>query len=63
MFRPSKLLFTKVDETSTFGPAFSEAARTVRPISFLATGQQVPEDLEEATKTRVIERMLERCSE
>jgi flagellar biosynthesis protein FlhF len=63
IFRPSKLLFTRVDETATFGPAFSEAARTVRPISFLATGQQVPEDLEEATKTRVIELMLERCSE
>ncbi|MFB3776040.1 MAG: hypothetical protein ACE141_00480 [Bryobacteraceae bacterium] len=63
MFRPSKLLFTRVDETSTFGPAFSEAARTARPISFLATGQQVPEDLREATKTRVVNLILEHCLE
>jgi flagellar biosynthesis protein FlhF len=61
-FRPSKLLFTRLDETSSFGPAFSEAVRTARPISFLATGQQVPEDLQEATKTGVIDLMLEHRS-
>jgi flagellar biosynthesis protein FlhF len=60
IFRPSKLLFTRVDETSSFGPAFSEAARTAKPISFLATGQQVPEDLQEAAKARVVELLLER---
>jgi flagellar biosynthesis protein FlhF len=59
VFRPSKLLFTRVDETSTFGPAFSEASRTGKPISFLATGQRVPEDLMEATKKRVVELILE----
>lgn len=60
IFRPSKLLFTRVDEASSFGPAFSEAVRTAKPISFLATGQQVPEDLEEAVKARVIELVLQR---
>jgi flagellar biosynthesis protein FlhF len=60
IFRPAKLLFTRVDETSAFGPAFSEAARTGKPISFLATGQQVPEDLEEATKSRVVGLLLNR---
>ncbi|HSW50524.1 MAG TPA: hypothetical protein VLH09_10130 [Bryobacteraceae bacterium] len=63
MFRPSKLLFTRVDETATFGPAFSEAARNTRPISFLATGQQVPEDLREATKAGVVNLMLEHSCE
>jgi flagellar biosynthesis protein FlhF len=60
LFRPSKLLFTRVDETSTFGPAFSEASRTCKPISFLANGQRVPEDIVEATERRVIELILER---
>jgi flagellar biosynthesis protein FlhF len=58
IFRPSKLLFTRVDETSSFGPAFSEAARTGKPISFLAAGQQVPEDLVAAAKDQVIELIL-----
>ena len=62
IFRPSKLLFTRLDETSSFGPAFSEAARTAKPISFLATGQQVPEDLKEAATGEVIELILERMS-
>lgn len=63
IFRPSKLLFTRVDEASSFGPAFSEAVRTAKPISFLATGQQVPEDLEAAVKARVIELVLQRDSD
>ena len=62
IFRPSKLLFTHVEETGSFGPAFSEAARTAKPISFLATGQQVPEDLKEAAKDQVIDLILERMS-
>ena len=55
IFRPAKLLFTRVDETSSLGAAFSEAARTARPVSFLGTGQQVPEDVEEATASRLVE--------
>jgi flagellar biosynthesis protein FlhF len=57
IFRPSKLLFTKVDETGTFGPVFSEAVRTGKPISFLTTGQQIPEDLEAATKDHIVDRL------
>jgi flagellar biosynthesis protein FlhF len=57
-FRPSKLLFTKVDETDAHGPMLNQAARKQWPISFLTTGQQVPEDIEPATKTRVIELLL-----
>jgi flagellar biosynthesis protein FlhF len=58
IFHPSKLLFTRVGETSSFGPAFSEAARTAKPVSFLATGQQVPEDLRQAAKAQVVELLL-----
>ena len=59
IFRPSKLLFTRVDEASSFGPAFSEAVRTAKPVSFLTTGQQALEDFEEAAKARVIELILQ----
>lgn len=57
-FRPAKLLFSKLDETDSYGPILNEAVRAKLPISFLATGQQVPEDLEPATKGRVVDLLL-----
>jgi flagellar biosynthesis protein FlhF len=60
VFGAKRLLFTRLDETETYGPILNEAVRTGLPISFLATGQQVPEDLEAATKARIIELLLGR---
>ncbi len=48
VFRPGKILFTKVDETESPGAVVSQAVRSRLPISFFGTGQQVPEDLEPA---------------
>ncbi len=48
-FRPRKLIFTKLDETSTQGTILNEAVRTGKPVSFLANGPNIPEDLTEAT--------------
>jgi flagellar biosynthesis protein FlhF len=42
ILRPQHLLFTKLDETASFGPIFSEAARTSKPLSFFTTGQRIP---------------------
>jgi flagellar biosynthesis protein FlhF len=50
IFQPKKLLFTRLDETDRYGALVSEAARRSLPISFLATGQQIPDDLEPASK-------------
>lgn len=55
IFQPKKLLFTRVDETDRYGALISEAARRRLPVSFLATGQQIPDDLEPATKARLVE--------
>ncbi len=60
IFRPSHLLFTRLDETDSFGPLYSEAVRTGKPISFLAAGQQIPEDLEPATTDRILDLVLGR---
>ncbi|MCW5976766.1 MAG: hypothetical protein KIT09_01750 [Bryobacteraceae bacterium] len=57
-FNPSKLLFTKVDETSLPGTIFSEAVRTSKPVSFLTSGQRIPEDLQEAAKDGVLDLIL-----
>jgi flagellar biosynthesis protein FlhF len=53
-FGVSRLLFTKLDETETFGPILSVAARTGLPLSYFSTGQRVPEDMEQATKAKLM---------
>ncbi|MDQ6704843.1 MAG: hypothetical protein M3Z85_02630 [Acidobacteriota bacterium] len=58
MFRPGKLIFTGLDEAESLGSVFGEAVRTGLPVSFLGNGQQIPEDLEPATRERVIEMAL-----
>ena len=49
MFRPTKLLVTKLDETQTFGSAFSEAVRAGLTLSFLTHGPSVPGDIRAAS--------------
>jgi flagellar biosynthesis protein FlhF len=58
IFRPRRLLFTKLDETNSLGPIFNEAVRTRKPLSFFTAGQRIPEDLETATHRRLIETIL-----
>ncbi len=57
-FRPQRLIFTKLDETGSFGPIFNESVRTGKPLSFFATGQRIPEDLEAASRGRLAELIL-----
>jgi flagellar biosynthesis protein FlhF len=58
VFRPQRLLFTRLDETATFGSIFNEAARTGKPLSFFANGQRIPEDMEAASRNRLSELIL-----
>jgi flagellar biosynthesis protein FlhF len=47
-FRPSKLLFARLDETTTYGALWATAARSEKPVAFLSAGRRIPEDLAEA---------------
>lgn len=47
-FAPQALIFTHLDETEATGGALTAAIETGLPVSFLGTGQSVPEDLEPA---------------
>ena len=38
IFHPRRLLFTRLDETSSYGPIFNEAVRTGKPLSFFRNG-------------------------
>lgn len=57
IFEPKKLLFTRLDETDRYGAMVSEAARRSLPISFLANGQQIPDDLELASKEFIADKV------
>ena len=58
VFRPGRLMFTRLDETSVPGAILNEAVRTGKPLSFFATGQRIPEDLEAASAARLIGLLL-----
>ena len=58
MFRPAKLLFTRLDETDSTAAIFCEAARTGWPLSFFSTGQVIPEDLQPASKGLVTAKLV-----
>lgn len=53
-----RLLFTKLDETSTLGLLLNVAYITKKPISYITTGQSVPDDIEIADKTKIIHSLL-----
>lgn len=54
----SHLLFTKLDETVSFGSIFNIQQVVGCPVSFLTVGQNVPKDIETATGTRIAEFLM-----
>ncbi len=48
------LIFTKVDETLSHGSILNQLLRFPHPVSYLGTGQKVPEDIELATPKRLL---------
>jgi flagellar biosynthesis protein FlhF len=54
-FGISRLIFTGIDEADSVGSVFNTAVQTGKPISFLGTGQRIPEDLEPASSLRIVQ--------
>lgn len=50
-----QLIFTKVDETSSFGPILGICKKMEKPVSYLTTGQNVPDDIEAAQVERMVD--------
>jgi len=57
-FGPSKLLFTRLDETQAYGSIVNQASRLGLPVSFLTAGQRIPDDLEAAARNRILDLVL-----
>ena len=51
--RFDRLLITKLDESSTYGMILNALVRAQRPLSYVGTGQDVPEDLEYASASKL----------
>ena len=54
----SHLLFTKLDETVSYGAIFNIQQVIGCPVSFLTVGQNVPKDIETATGSRIADFLL-----
>lgn len=59
---PSRLLFTKLDETEEYGNLFELAYQTTLPLSYWSNGQRVPENVELADAARLADLLLDRGS-
>lgn len=51
----SRIILTKFDETTTYGSALNAAYCSKAPISYITTGQNVPDDIREASKDTLLE--------
>ena len=54
----ARLIFTKLDETTTFGNIVNQLCRSKIPISYFTNGQEVPEDIEIATLEKLVDLMM-----
>lgn len=52
------IIFTKLDEVYSYGSIVNQLYRMKKPLSYLTTGQRVPEDIEIATRERIIPLIL-----
>jgi flagellar biosynthesis protein FlhF len=59
---PSRLLFTKLDETEEYGNLLELAYQTALPLSYWSNGQRVPEDFEPANAKRLADLLFDRGS-
>jgi flagellar biosynthesis protein FlhF len=55
IFPISKLLFTKLDESTSYGNMLNQIIQSKIPVSYFTNGQQVPEDIEIATLERLVD--------
>ncbi len=58
IFCPTSLIITKLDETTQTGVIVNLVTRLNLPVSYITTGQNVPEDLEVPTSERLAEWVL-----
>ena len=54
----NSIIFSKLDESWSFGEIYNLSKKWGLPLSFFAIGQDIPDDIERATRERVIEKLF-----
>lgn len=54
----NRLILTKFDETTTYGSVLNAAYNSRAPISFITMGQNVPDDIREATREKLMDLVI-----
>lgn len=57
---PTNLILTKLDETSSFGTVISLLSKSKKAVSYVTTGQNVPEDIMPATPMRLAQLLFDK---
>jgi len=55
---PNSLIFTKLDETSSFGQIISLSKYTNLPVDYITTGQKVPDDIEKPDYDKLVSEVI-----
>ncbi len=55
----NKLIFTKTDETTTWGPMISLAYEADRPMVYISNGQNVPDDIMPAEAGYIVKKIID----
>lgn len=55
----NKLIFTKTDETTTWGPILSLAHEADKPVIYISNGQNVPDDIMPAEANYVVKKIID----
>ena len=53
-----KLIFTKLDETTSYGNILNIRLYSGAELSYMTTGQNVPDDIEEFNSQRIVKQLL-----
>lgn len=59
VFHPDGVIFSKLDESMTYGSLYNFNRKLSLPLMYFTTGQRVPEDIELASPERLISLLLE----
>ena len=59
IFQVGKVVFTKIDESESYGNMVNLLMKDNLQIAYFTTGQRVPEDIEVATSAKLAEMILQ----
>jgi len=57
-FSPKGLILSKLDEVIVYGGIYNLAQKVKLPLLYFTTGQKVPDDIEGATRERLVSLLL-----